>query len=109
MTSSTPPTPNLGSDDIAWANELAATMITTALAVSAIDDNVEAEPLYAAARAAALAVDTADGLGADRWLAAMFFLSAHSAALLRQLGRVQGMAGEELWQDLLIRRAGRAA
>jgi hypothetical protein len=107
MTPSTPPAGPLDADDIAWANELAATMITTALAVASIPDNDEAEPLYEAARGHALTVETADGRGADRWLAAMFFLSAHSAALLRQLARNQGTAAEQLWQELLLRRAGR--
>jgi hypothetical protein len=107
MTSPTHPAGPLDADDIRWANDLAAAMITTALAVASIPDNDEAEPLYAAARGQALAVETADGRGADRWLAAMFFLSAHSAALLRQLGRARGLAAEELWQELLLRRAGR--
>jgi hypothetical protein len=98
----------LDADDIAWANELAATMITTALAVASIPDNEVAEPLYEAARGQALAVETSDGRGADRWLAAMFFLSAHSAALLRQLARAQGTEASQLWQDVLLRRAGRA-
>lgn len=78
-------------------------MVTTALAVSCTEDD-EAEPIYAAARSHALSVRTDDGLGADRWLAAMFFISAHAAGLLRQLARHEHTAPPELWQRLLLRR-----
>lgn len=107
MTHSTPSGP-LSADDIRWATELAASMITTALAVVDAPDD-EAEPLYRAAREHALSVSTADGLGADRWLASMFFLSAHSASLLRRLARYEDTTADELWRSLLLRRAGRSA
>ncbi|MCC6435047.1 MAG: hypothetical protein IT196_08470 [Acidimicrobiales bacterium] len=105
MTSVPPPPPNgtLDNDDIAWARELAATMITAALAVANSDD-AEAEPVYAAARSQALSVRTDDGMGADRWLAAMFFISAHAAGLLRQLGRHDNIEPAAVWQNVLLRR-----
>ncbi len=127
-----PPTGNLTADDVAWAHELAASFITTALVLSEgspttdpADDTIDlrdgaaaaavdpttpdpaTEAIYAAARSQALSVNTADGLGADRWLASMFFLAAHSAALLRQLAEVKGISSEALWQEMLLRRAGR--
>lgn len=104
MSSSTPPpSAALEAEDIAWARELAASMVTTALAVACSDDE-EAEPVYAAARSHALSVRTDDGLGADRWLAAMFFVSAHAAGLLRHLARHEQTNPAELWQQLLLRR-----
>jgi hypothetical protein len=106
MTPVTPPTGGLESSDIAWARELAATMVTTALAVAGTDD-AEAEPIYAAARSQALSVKTDDGLGADRWLAAMFFVAAHAAGLLRQLSKHERSDATALWQHLLLRRADR--
>ena len=100
---SPPPTGSLSADDIAWARELAASMITTALAVASSDDT-EAEPVYTAARSQALSVRTDDGLGADRWLAAMFFVSAHAAGMLRQLSQHEQCNPTELWQQILLRR-----
>lgn len=101
----TPPPPGaaLRAEDLAWARGLAASMVTTALAVASSDDD-EVEPIYAAARRHALSVRTEDGLGADRWLAAMFFVSAHAAGLLRQLARHEHTTPPELWQRLLLRR-----
>lgn len=107
MTPSTPPSGQLDADDISWATELAASMITTALAVADSCDDDEAEPLYCAVRGQALSVLTTDGLGADRWLAGMFFISAHAASLLRQLARHENTTPDELWRTLLLRRAGR--
>lgn len=119
----TPPTGDLNADDVAWAHELAASLITTALVLSGdevIDlrddatppDPTSADPhaesIYAAARSQALSVVTSDGLGADRWLASMFFIAAHSAALLRQLAEVKGITADALWQEMLLRRAGRS-
>jgi len=101
--SSTAGPADLDPADLAWAMELAASLVTTALAVSTSDDE-QAEPIYAAARSQALSVRTDDGLGADRWLAAMFFVGAHAAALLRRLGRHEGLDPDELWQSLLLRR-----
>ena len=103
MTASPPPSAELSSGDIAWARELAASMITTALAVASSDD-ATAEPVYAAARSQALSVRTDDGLGADRWLAAMFFISAHTAGMLRRLARHEGAPATDLWQSTLLRR-----
>ncbi len=97
------PETSLNSGDIAWARDLAAAMITTALAV-ATHDNTEAEPIYGAARSQALSVRTDDGLGAERWLAAMFFISAHAASMLRQLARHESATPPELWQNLLLSR-----
>ena len=89
--------------DLAWAKNLAASLVTAALAVAGGDDPV-AEPVYNAAREQALSVPSEDGLAADRWLAAMFFVAAHAAGLLRQLGRHQNLEPEQLWRRLLLRR-----
>ncbi len=100
---SVPPTGELEAGDIAWARELAASMITTALVVANSDDE-EAEPVYAAARSQALSVRTDDGMGADRWLAAMFFISAHAAGMLRRIGQHEHHEPAAVWQNMLLRR-----
>lgn len=103
MTALPPPSDTLTAEDIAWARELAATMITAALAVASSDD-AEAEPIYAAARSQALSVRTDDGMGADRWLASMFFISAHAAGMLRQLGQHESAEPAAIWRNILMRR-----
>ncbi|MFN0030370.1 MAG: hypothetical protein ACKV2O_24715 [Acidimicrobiales bacterium] len=109
-TTPTPPTPpmptpgaELSAEDIAWARELAAAMITTALEVAGNDDQ-QAEPLYAAARSHALSVRTDDSLGAERWLATMFFISAHAVSVLRDLSAVDGRPAGDLWRSRLLHR-----
>lgn len=103
MHAAAPSADDLDPADLAWAKELAATLVTAALAVAGGDDPT-AEPIYRAARAQALSVRSDDGLAPDRWLAAMFFVAAHTVALLRQLGRHQDVEPEQLWRSLLLRR-----
>jgi hypothetical protein len=99
------PSPDqLDADDLGWARELATVMITATMEMVDPRHGTDPEAMYAAARDHALSVRQDDGRGADRWLAAMFFLAAHSAGLVRQVARHEAREPAELWQATLLRR-----
>lgn len=94
--------PELSDDDIIWALDLARTMITTAITVASSDDD-DARPVYEAARQHALSVNTSDGRGADRWLAAMLFIAAHASGFASVVARHENSTAEQVWQQRLLR------
>lgn len=90
-------------DDRAWSKALGDAMITSALASYLSGGGAAMHDLHSAVRAQALDVNTADGLGAERWLLAMHHLAARSAGLIAELARRMERDPQDLWSEVLLR------
>lgn len=95
----------LTADDQQWARDLANSMVTAALAMIEAEDMAETDAIFAAVRSAALDVRTDDGLSAERWMLAMWFLAARSAGLLSRIAAHEDVPAEAAWQAMVLHAA----